>query len=779
MSKLANADWNSILAFVAGCAIKGAIVIIIAAVVAWLLRRDSAAARHSVWTAAIIAQLLIPVLEVTLPTWRVRVIDAPDFAPSASVAPNAAGPAAKSPNFSDSRTPSPAAAATLPNVPPPVPARISTGALIAGLWLLGVLAVLLRLAVGTVIVSRIAARGQRVVDDHWLGTMQRLAVALGIRRPLILLRGDSVGVPVTWGIVYPVVFLPRDSDEWPEERRRYVLVHEMAHVKRLDAFTQLLAQVAAALFWFNPLVWLAAARMRRERENACDDYVLTHGTRASEYANDMLELVRSMGSRGSKTTAPAFAALAMARRSEFEGRMLSILDPEARRSAMSRTKLGASAVTALLVVAPLAAFSPFNDNAPVTMSPTVAAPISSGPSPRAPETKPTAGSAAALVGECDRSKSRPETSIHQRLGSDYPDGNQVQVVRRTPQPQYCYEAVIDGIVTFRADDGDVGDMGPGARLRIRERTAVFDHEVIVTKPDGQLRHAYYDGGRPATFDAAAARWFAAALKTAIRESGVDATQRVARIARESGVQGVMKEIGAIGNSGAKSIYYSTLFRSSVPMDDTQMGRAFRQAGVDLGSSSSDLMTTLIAGMSRRIRGEARQAFADASARVESDGDKAAVITQAAMTADRELLLGLARAARTIDSDGDKSRLLIAVAARYLVPGDSALVTSYFNVVDGVGSDGDRARTLIAAAAYGHATESVTLACLRSTHAMDSDGDKVSVLVAIAERRLIVNARLRDAFMAATNRVDSDGDRARALKALASVGSFDGSPVAQP
>jgi beta-lactamase regulating signal transducer with metallopeptidase domain len=773
MSTLASADWNSILAFVAGCAIKGTIVIIIAAALAWLLRRDSAAARHSVWTAAIIAQLLIPMLEVTLPTWRVRVIDAPPlFVPSAVVAPNAAGPVAKSPNSGDSRTPSSTAAATLPTVSPNVPTRLSTGALIAGLWVLGVFVVLLRLAIGTVIVSRMAARGQRVVDDHWLGTMQRLAVSLGIRRPLILLRGDSVGVPVTWGIVYPVVFLPRDADEWPEERRRYVLVHEMAHVKRLDAFTQLLGQVAAAMFWFNPLVWLAAARMRRERENACDDYVLTHGTRASEYANDMLELVRSMGSRGSNTAVPAFAALAMARRSEFEGRMLSILDPEARRSAMSRTKLAANAVTALFVVAPLAAFSPFSDHAPVTVPPTVAATISSSLAPRAAGTKPTAGSAAPLVGECDRSKSRPETSIHQRQSSDYPDGNQVQVVRRTPQPQYCYEAVIDGFVTFRADDGDIADMGPGARLRIRERTAAFDHEVIVTKPNGQLRRAYYDGGRPAAFDTAGARWFAAALKTAIRESGVDATQRVARIARESGVEGVMQEIGVIGNSGAKSIYYSTLFRSPVPMDDTEMGRAFRQAGVDLGSSSSDLMATLIAGMSRRLRGEARQAFADASARVESDGDKATVITQAAMTADPGLLLGLARAARTIDSDGDKSRLLTTVAARYLVPRDSALVTSYFNVVDGIGSDGDRARTLIAAAAYGHANESITLACLRSTHAMDSDGDKASVLVAIAESRLIVTARLRDAFMAAANRVSSEGDRAKALRALASVGGFD-------
>jgi bla regulator protein blaR1 len=90
---------------------------------------------------------------------------------------------------------------------------------------------------------------------------------------------------VTWGIVYPVVLLPDDADSWPEERRRFVLVHEMAHVKRLDALTQLAGQLALALFWFDPLMWVANRRMQLEREHACDDYVLRHGTAPSKYAD--------------------------------------------------------------------------------------------------------------------------------------------------------------------------------------------------------------------------------------------------------------------------------------------------------------------------------------------------------------------------------------------------------------------------------------------------------------------------------------------------------------
>ena len=103
-----------------------------------------------------------------------------------------------------------------------------------------------------------------------------------------------------------------------------MLVHEMAHVKRLDAFTQLIPQFALAIFWFNPLVWVTASECGASAENACDDYVLTHGTKPSDYATDLLELVRSIDTDDHRGVAPAFAALAMARRSEFEGRMLSI-----------------------------------------------------------------------------------------------------------------------------------------------------------------------------------------------------------------------------------------------------------------------------------------------------------------------------------------------------------------------------------------------------------------------------------------------------------------------
>src|SRR5439155_1479877 len=150
----------------------------------------------------------------------------------------------------------------------------------------------------------------------------------GIERPVVLLENAETDVPVTWGIVYPVILLPSTAAQWDEEQRIAVLTHELAHVKRFDALTQLVAQLALALLWFHPLVWMAVRRMRLEREHACDDFVLVAGARPSRYADDLLGLARRL----TRPTAPAAAALAMARRSELEGRLLAILDPATKRS---------------------------------------------------------------------------------------------------------------------------------------------------------------------------------------------------------------------------------------------------------------------------------------------------------------------------------------------------------------------------------------------------------------------------------------------------------------
>jgi beta-lactamase regulating signal transducer with metallopeptidase domain len=377
-------------------ALRGAVVLLVALVLSHLLRRRTAAARHLVWVGAVTVQLALPLFALWGPRWEVGVPSAVASVLPVSLAPAATSSAISRPSTSAPRrdetvrdashsskstgpVPAPTAAvdrtstAVAPAAEPTTSEPIATHEITAAsastasvsgrtillvVWLIGALVILLRLAAGTAIVAALARRGARVEDGGWLSLAQRLSSSLQIDRPLTLLRGDRIGVPITWGIVYPVVLLPDDADAWPEERRRFVLVHEMAHVKRLDALTQLAGQLALALFWFDPLVWIANRRMQLEREHACDDYVLRHGTSASHYAEELLAMVRSLGA-SDRTAQPAFAALAMARRSEFEGRMLSILDPVLDRHPLSKGRTVMSALAALLLVVPLAALHPY------------------------------------------------------------------------------------------------------------------------------------------------------------------------------------------------------------------------------------------------------------------------------------------------------------------------------------------------------------------------------------------------------------------------------------
>ena len=792
-----DVDWSQVLAFLMDCALKGSVVIATAAAIVWMLRRQTAAARHSVWSAAIAAQLVIPALAMVLPTWRVPLVEEPAWVVGTAASSKQRPPTESASSVETARPASDNQTTQTPTVgtesgpslttQPTTPAataeswRPTPVMVFAGLWMLGAIAVLLRLAAGTAVVSRMAVRGHRVTDEQWLGLLHRLAAGLGIRRPVTLLRGDALGVPVTWGIVYPVVLLPEDADSWPEERRKYVLVHEMAHVKRLDAFTQLIAQFVLAIYWFNPLVWVAARQMRRERENACDDYVLTHGTKPSVYASDLLELVRDIDTDDHRSVAPAFAALAMARRSEFEGRMLSILNPRIRRNGLSRKGVLMSLITAILVITPLAAFSPFSlqqaavneglpDSFKVSITGAPSTPVDSvTPQPPPTQESKTAGtrtesnSSGETIETCDRVTSGTSTSTSIHESNSRPNDRNIRFVQRTRGR--CVEVQLTGRIAFTADERDVATMGDGARARFRELVSGSDREVVITSDAGQPRRTYLVNGRSAEYDADGRAWLASMIVKAMRESGYNANERVARLEQQGGLNRVLTEIDSIVSTGAKRTYYASLLELGRSIPDGEMARLFTRIKRDLAGSSGDLRSVLQKVAPSTVRqGESRTAFTDAISSIESDGDKSSLLTELAMTADRELLLDIAQVARSIGSDGDKSRVLIASAARYLDKQDARLRESFFGVAESVGSDGDKSRVLIVASSYGHADEAVTEAVIRGTLSMESDGDKANVLTSVAARKLLTSPKIKDAYLSAAQNIGSDGDRARVLRA---------------
>jgi bla regulator protein blaR1 len=250
---------NAVLTFVIACNLKVTVVWAIAAIAAACLGRASAASRHFVWAAAVVASLALPVLSAALPGWK-----------STTIA-----------RAAEILAPASPATVALPSgfvSPLSVDAARSTfhpAVWLIALWALGAIALCARLLVGLIRIRAASGQASPMADSVWLQDLHAVANSLQIRRPVRLLESSSPdAMPLTWGWARPTIVLPLGATDWSQERRRIVLCHELAHISRGDWLLQICAEVSRAVYWFHPLAWNAAVTLRHESERACDDLVL-------------------------------------------------------------------------------------------------------------------------------------------------------------------------------------------------------------------------------------------------------------------------------------------------------------------------------------------------------------------------------------------------------------------------------------------------------------------------------------------------------------------------
>ncbi len=345
-------------------AIKGALLLALAWAATRPMRRSSAAARHLMWLVAVSGLGALPILSLLLPGWNVlpewmtpsagageQVASASEVQPDAPQQPAFPPVWVDLPQASTLRVPRPlpvevandsSAAPTLPvtqptpeaaatpEAPPPIRTWQVYGFFV---WLVGTVIALAPLALGTLSLWRLTRRTKRITGGPWASLLRQLGGRLGVRRRVHLLVSDRRSVPMHWGIVRPRILLPASAERWPADRVRLVLLHELGHVRRWDCLAQLVAHVISAVHWFNPLVWVALRKMQLEGEAACDDLALEAGCKPSDYAQHLLEIAAGLEAHAFA----GYAAIAMARRSRLEGRLLRILDPRRNRRTLTRT----------------------------------------------------------------------------------------------------------------------------------------------------------------------------------------------------------------------------------------------------------------------------------------------------------------------------------------------------------------------------------------------------------------------------------------------------------
>jgi len=332
-------------------ALKSTVLLGLAWAVSVTFRNLSASARHSLRLCALGSCLLLPVFSALLPAWHIDVVrnvsapittEAPVHGQNFALRPSNTIEHLQAPHVRASKVPTPSVTSRVFSA---VPWRL----LLLIVWMAGAALFIFRMLAGRARLSMLLRRAVSMDDPAWNAQTKSTAENMGIRRAVALLASRDTDVPLSTGAWKPNVILAQDFEECSPLRRNAVLCHELAHIRRLDTVGLAVAQIGLAVYWFHPLVWMTVRALREDRERACDDYVLASGARPSEYARELLEIADSL-------RLPDFtAALAMARRSELEGRVMAILNPKLNRGEISwKTTLMAAAIT-LAIALPMAA----------------------------------------------------------------------------------------------------------------------------------------------------------------------------------------------------------------------------------------------------------------------------------------------------------------------------------------------------------------------------------------------------------------------------------------
>ena len=740
--------------------VKSTVVLLLAAAVTLLLWRSPAALRHLVWALACGGVLALPLASALLPNLRLAGwprLDVPvSFDNQPDPQPGPAAPAARRvPIAPEQSSPS---SATVDEGPVRFQFTPDWTVFVLPVWLSGVAAVLMLLAVG---LARIAWLGRTTApprDPAWRILVEDLALELGLAGHVRLLQANGPAMPMTWGIRRPAILLPAEADEWDAERRRDVLLHELAHVKRHDFLIQLIARIACAVYWFHPLVWLAATRLREERERACDDHVLRAGATPSVYATHLLDIAR--GLRAARAT--SLASVAIARPAQLATRLIDVLDTRRCRDTLSPRAALPAWIVAIAVVVPLAAVAPRVAEpaglaSAVDTIPRVPAPVFTKRRAAQPKRLAVTDTLRGCSGETRGGHSHTSTSI---------ENDDVSISFTLGNCTIRLSSV--GKFEFNDDFTDIASLANGGQVIVEVDYGTHDRRLTVRRGSGgTLERTYKEDGEVRPYDADAKRWFAETLTYLFRRTGYMAEERARWILDHHGIQGLIDELGELSGDYTRRIYYQAAVASG-KLDAAGYERLVTLAGQTI-SSDYELAEFLIAVSKTQPLSERMQAgFITAAKSIGSDYERHRVLTAAlsrpGLTPAAES--AMLDAAAEINSDYELATLLIEVnQARHI---DDAVRPAFFKAANSLQSDYEHRRVLSAVVQREGTSPAILADVLTSAKTISSDYELAELLIEVGGSYVLDDA-LRPAFFAAAGTLNSDYEHGRTLLSVVEHG----------
>ena len=316
-----------------------------------LMKRRSAAERSWIAHAGLFALVLMAVAPLALPNWTVEGPALFGSAQAPAVAAPARTPLATTGDKVDVKALVLSKVESAKAQPAAATPALTTTATTMVLYAVpaAILLFITFLALARLVTLR--ARADVLVDGHWLSALARAQRRMGFKHGTALLTSDELASPISWGLVRPVILLNSRAVEAQGEAEA-IIAHELAHVARMDWIKLLLARVATALFWFNPLVWVLARESHQLREEAADDAVLAANIPDTDYAQLLVGVARHecpgllLGAHG---VAPSKSSLAR--------RVARVLDGKIMRGPVAGSFAAGVFVGAVIIAAPLAALT--------------------------------------------------------------------------------------------------------------------------------------------------------------------------------------------------------------------------------------------------------------------------------------------------------------------------------------------------------------------------------------------------------------------------------------
>ena len=339
-----------------GIAFKSLLIAALTLGLLGLMKRRSAAERSWIAHAGLFALVLMAVAPLALPYWTVEGPAMLGKAPSVEApAQNAPAPL---PVAKDGKLDVTALALSTvtPKTTPAKPAAAKPSPLTATATTMVLYAIpaAILLFITFLALARLVAlqaKAEVLVDGHWLSALARAQRRMGFKHGTALLTSNELASPISWGLMRPVIVLNARAVEAQSEAEA-IIAHELAHVARMDWIKLLLARVATALFWFNPLVWLLARESHQLREEAADDAVLAADIPDTDYAELLVGVARHdcpgllLGAHG---VAPS--------KSSLSRRVARVLDSKIMRGPVAGSFAAGVFVGAVVIAAPLAALT--------------------------------------------------------------------------------------------------------------------------------------------------------------------------------------------------------------------------------------------------------------------------------------------------------------------------------------------------------------------------------------------------------------------------------------